>query len=92
MDIHFNDTRAAEAPAAVLWEVITDYPGYPSFNSAIVDVRVAKKDETGAEFIADRKTRVGKTVRAYDRYERKGGNLFPCRVPTPGRRRGGYDH
>ena len=27
-----------------------------------------------------------------DRYERKGGDLFPCRVPTPGRRRGGDEH
>jgi hypothetical protein len=31
-----------------------------------------KKDENGAEFVADRKTRVGKQVRAFDRYERHG--------------------
>jgi ribosome-associated toxin RatA of RatAB toxin-antitoxin module len=75
MTIHFNDTRPADAPAATLWEVLTDYSRYPSFNSTIVDVRVAKKDEAGAEFVADRKTRIGKTVRAYDRYERRGRDL-----------------
>jgi ribosome-associated toxin RatA of RatAB toxin-antitoxin module len=75
MDIHFNDTRTACAPAATLWEVITDYPGYARFNSAIVDVRVARKDDSGAEFVADRKTRIGSRVRAYDRYERRGRDL-----------------
>jgi ribosome-associated toxin RatA of RatAB toxin-antitoxin module len=70
MDIHFNDTRTADAPAATLFEVITDYPAYPSFNSALIRVRVVKKDDTGAEFVADRKTKIGKRVRAYDRYER----------------------
>jgi len=70
MDIHFNDTRTADAPAATLFEVITDYPAYPSFNSALIRVRVVKKDDTGAEFVADRKTKIGKKVRAYDRYER----------------------
>jgi ribosome-associated toxin RatA of RatAB toxin-antitoxin module len=71
MDIHFNDTRPAGAPAATLFEVITDYPAYPSFNSALIQVRVVKKDENGAEFVADRKTKIGKRVRAYDRYERR---------------------
>jgi ribosome-associated toxin RatA of RatAB toxin-antitoxin module len=75
MDIHFNDSRPANASAALLWEVITDYPGYPRFNASVVDVRVAHKDESGAEFVADRKTRLGKTVRAYDRYERRGRDL-----------------
>lgn len=75
MDMHFNDTRPADAPAATLLEVITDYPTYPSFNSAIVDIRVVKKDEAGAEFVADRKTKIGKRVRAYDRYERRGRDL-----------------
>ena len=75
MNIHFNDTRPAEAPAATLWEVITDYAGYPRFNSAVVNIRVAKKDDTGAEFLADRKTRIGKTVRAYDRYVQRGRDL-----------------
>jgi len=75
MNIHFNDTRPANAPAATLWEVITDYASYPSFNASIVDVRVAKKDDAGAEFVADRKTRIGKTVRAYDRYQRHGRDL-----------------
>jgi ribosome-associated toxin RatA of RatAB toxin-antitoxin module len=38
MDIHFNDTRPANASAATLWEVITDYTSYPTFNSAIINV------------------------------------------------------
>lgn len=75
MDIRFNDTRPAKAPAATLLEVITDYPSYPSFNSAITNVRVVRKDEAGAEFVADRKTKIGKKVRAYDRYERRGQDL-----------------
>ena len=32
MEIHFNDTRPANASAATLFEVITDYAGYPRFN------------------------------------------------------------
>jgi len=75
MQIEFNDTRPADASAAMLWEVITDYPGYPRFNGAVVDVRVARKDAAGAEFVADRKTRIGKTVRAFDRYETRGRDL-----------------
>lgn len=75
MDIHFNDTRPANASAATLWEVITDYASYPTFNSAIINVRVAKKDSSGAEFLADRRTKIGKTVRAYDRYQQLGRDL-----------------
>lgn len=71
MNIHFNDTRPANASAATLFEVITDYPSYPGFNSAVTNVRVVRKDDTGAEFVADRKTRIGKRVRAYDRYEQR---------------------
>ena len=71
MDIHFNDTQPADAPAGTLFEVITDYADYPSFNPALVKVQVVKKDDTGAEFVADRKTKIGKRVRAYDRYERR---------------------
>jgi hypothetical protein len=41
MDVRFNDTRAANASAAKLWEVVTDYASYPTFNSAIINVRVA---------------------------------------------------
>lgn len=72
MDIHFNDTRSANAPAAVLFEVITDYASYPRFNKAVTNVRVVRKDEQGAEFVADRTTRIGKSVRAYDRYTQDG--------------------
>jgi ribosome-associated toxin RatA of RatAB toxin-antitoxin module len=68
MHIHFNDTRPANAPAAVLFEVLTDYRSYPQFNSAVTNVRVVKKDDHGAEFVADRTTKIGKQVRAYDRY------------------------
>lgn len=75
MEIHFNDTRPANVPAATLLEVITDYPRYPSFNSAVTDVRVVKKDDAGAEFLAERTTRIGKRVRAYDRYQRQGQDL-----------------
>jgi hypothetical protein len=41
----------------------------PSFNSALIAVRVVKKDDAGAEFVADRKTKIGRHVRAYDRYQ-----------------------
>ena len=41
MNVHFNDTRAANASAATLWEVATDYASYPTFNLAIINVRVA---------------------------------------------------
>jgi ribosome-associated toxin RatA of RatAB toxin-antitoxin module len=70
MHIHFHDTRPANASAAVLFEVITDYAAYPRFNSAVTDVRIVRQDDAGAEFVADRRTRILKRVRAYDRYER----------------------
>lgn len=69
MDIHFNDTQLANASAETLFDVITDYVNYPSFNSALIKVEVVTKDEQGAEFVADRKTKIGKQVRAYDRYQ-----------------------
>jgi Polyketide cyclase / dehydrase and lipid transport len=43
MDIHFNDTRPAGAPAATLFDVITDYPRYPDFNPALIHVTVISK-------------------------------------------------
>jgi ribosome-associated toxin RatA of RatAB toxin-antitoxin module len=70
VNIHFNDTRPADAPAATLLDVITDYAAYPKFNPALIDVKVIQKDDNGAEFVADRKTRIGKQVHAYDRYQR----------------------
>jgi ribosome-associated toxin RatA of RatAB toxin-antitoxin module len=72
MEIHFNDMRPANAPAAALFEVITDYASYPRFNKAVTNVRVVRKDDQGAEFVADRTTRIGKSVRAYDRYTQDG--------------------
>jgi ribosome-associated toxin RatA of RatAB toxin-antitoxin module len=72
MNIHFNHTAPADASAETLFEVITDYPGYPRFNSAVVKVTVVAKNQHGAEFVADRKTRIGKQVHVLDRYERDG--------------------
>ena len=56
MNIHFNDTQPADASAETLFDVITDYANYPRFNSALIKVDVVKKDESGAEFLADRKS------------------------------------
>ena len=72
MNIHFNHTEPVNASAQTLFDVITDYTSYPSFNSALIKVEVVSKDEQGAEFLADRKTKIGKQVRAYDRYELNG--------------------
>lgn len=72
MNIHFNHTEPVNASAQTLFDVITDYANYPSFNPALINVEVVSKDEQGAEFLADRKTKIGKQVRAYDRYELNG--------------------
>ena len=72
MNIHFNHTEPVTASAQTLFDVITDYANYPSFNSALIHVEVVSKDEQGAEFLADRKTKIGKQVRGYDRYELNG--------------------
>jgi ribosome-associated toxin RatA of RatAB toxin-antitoxin module len=72
MNIHFNHTEPVQAPAEVLFDVITDYTSYPSFNPALIKVEVVVKDDSGAEFLADRKTKIAKQVRAFDRYERNG--------------------
>jgi ribosome-associated toxin RatA of RatAB toxin-antitoxin module len=72
VDIQFNHTEPVKAPAETLWKVITDYSNYPSFNSALINVEVVRQDESGAEFVADRKTKIGKKVRAFDSYERNG--------------------
>jgi ribosome-associated toxin RatA of RatAB toxin-antitoxin module len=72
MNIHFNHTEPVDAPAETLFEVITDYANYPSFNSAVARMEVVSKDAGGAEFISDRRTKIAKRVRAFDRYERNG--------------------
>jgi ribosome-associated toxin RatA of RatAB toxin-antitoxin module len=72
MDVHFAESRRAAAPARILFEVVTDYAGYPGFHSALMHVAVLHKDEHGAEFVADRRTKVGERVRAVDRYARNG--------------------
>src|SRR5262245_66481290 len=70
MEIHFNDTRPAAAPAETLYDVITDYAAYPRFNSAVRTMQVVRHDEAGAEFVAGRRTKVEKDAHAYDRHER----------------------
>jgi ribosome-associated toxin RatA of RatAB toxin-antitoxin module len=70
MEIHFNHTERVDAPAETLFEVITDYAGYPRFNPAVVKMTVIAEDQNGAEFVASRKTRIAKQVRTFDRYER----------------------
>jgi ribosome-associated toxin RatA of RatAB toxin-antitoxin module len=72
MNIHFNHTEPVDAPAETLFDVITDYANYPSFNSAVANMEVVSKDASGAEFLSDRKTKIAKQVRAFDRYERNG--------------------
>ena len=70
MNIHLNDTRSADAPAGTLFEVMTDYPSYPDFDPTLIHVTVISQDDTGAEFVANRKIKIGKLVRAHGRYER----------------------
>jgi hypothetical protein len=72
MNIHFNDTQSADASAETLFEVITDYVNYPRFNSALIKVDVVRKDREGAEFLADRKTKIGEQVHAFDHYDHNG--------------------
>jgi ribosome-associated toxin RatA of RatAB toxin-antitoxin module len=70
MNMNFKHSEPVNAPAETLFDVITDYASYPSFNVALIKVEVVRNDENGAEFLADYKTRIGKQVRAFDRYER----------------------
>ena len=51
MDIRFNHTEPVNASAETLFDVITDYANYPSFNSALIKVTVVTKNEQGAEFL-----------------------------------------
>jgi hypothetical protein len=69
MNLDFNDTQDVNASAATLLEVLTDYASYPSFNRAIDTVTVVRKDDDGAEFVAERSRRHGRQIRAYDRYD-----------------------
>jgi hypothetical protein len=72
MKIDFNDTKPANASAQMLFDVLTDYTAYPSFNSRITGMTVVRKDQGGAEFAADRKTLINKQARAFDRHQRNG--------------------
>jgi hypothetical protein len=55
-----------------LFEVITDYGNYPSFSTSVTDVAVLGQDESGAEFPAGPKTKIGKQTHAFDRCEVNG--------------------
>lgn len=75
MNIRFNDTQPANAAAQTLFEVLTDYASYPSFNPAVTDVAVMRKDGHGAEFRATMKRKIGKHAHVFDQYE-IGGTVF----------------
>ena len=79
MEVHFNDTRSAAAPAETLFDVVTDYANYPEFNSALIHVHVVHQDADGAEFVADRKTSIGPRLRAYDTYRHDGDHVVERR-------------
>jgi ribosome-associated toxin RatA of RatAB toxin-antitoxin module len=72
MNIHFNHTEPADAPAETLFDVLTDHAGYSRFNPAVVKVTVVARNESDAEFVVDQRTRIGKQVRAFDRYQPHG--------------------
>ncbi len=67
MKLKVTHTQLVNAPAAALYEVLTDYAAYPSFRRDIRTVTVISKDEAGAEFAIATGTR-GTASRAYDRY------------------------
>lgn len=70
MDVHFTRTESAQASAGTLFEVVTDYPHYPRFNSAVLDVEVVHQDEDGAEFTTGQNARIERQVHAQDHYAR----------------------
>ncbi|HEY6793349.1 MAG TPA: SRPBCC family protein [Kineosporiaceae bacterium] len=74
MDIHFKDSREAAAPAEILFDVIVDYASYPRFNPAVSGIDVVRHGRDGAEFVARRRTAIGRTAHAYDAY-RLGADL-----------------
>jgi ribosome-associated toxin RatA of RatAB toxin-antitoxin module len=72
MKLHFKDTQPVNAFGETLWEVITDCPSYPRFNPTVAGMTVRRKDEDGAEFLADMRSKIGKQLTAFDRYRRDG--------------------
>lgn len=68
MNVTVSDTRAAAAPAATVFEVLTDYPAYPRFHPAVARTRIVRKDTDGAEVLVEYSTRTRYTVRVRDRY------------------------
>ncbi|HEY6797683.1 MAG TPA: SRPBCC family protein [Kineosporiaceae bacterium] len=74
MDIHFTDSREAAVPAQTLFAVIVDYPSYPQFNPAVSAIEVVRQGDDGGEFVAVRRTAIGRTAHAYDAY-RRGADL-----------------
>jgi ribosome-associated toxin RatA of RatAB toxin-antitoxin module len=75
MNIHFNDTRPANASAETLFDTLTDYANYPKFNSHVITMDLVHHDDVGAEFLAGRNTTVEKNTRAFDHYARRDGDL-----------------
>jgi hypothetical protein len=55
--------------------VFTDYGNGPGFNLSVIDVAVLSQDESGAEFAAGPKTKIGKQAHAFDRCEVNGTGL-----------------
>ena len=55
--------RQPTEPAEVLFDVITDPTSYPNFDPALIKVEVVAKDQSGGEFLADRKTKIGEQAR-----------------------------
>ena len=52
--------------------VFTDYGNGPGFNLSVIDVAVLSQHESGAEFAAGPKTKIGKQAHAFDRCEVNG--------------------
>jgi hypothetical protein len=64
MNVRFHDMQPANACAKTLVGVISAYGSQPSFNPSATDVAVLSQDESGAEFPAGRKTKIGKPARS----------------------------
>jgi len=83
MNIHFNHTEPVKAPAEVLFDVITDYTRYPSFNSAVIKVEVVTKDENGADFPAPGSPRTTSTPLSPERACASRRSIIAISAPRP---------
>jgi hypothetical protein len=70
-----STTHSQRTPRRRRCPGITDYASYPGFNPSVTHVTVLRKDGSGAEFLAGRKTKIGKQAHAFDRYD-AGGSIF----------------